>query len=868
MWCALAGALAVTAAAGSASVVPLGALSELHVCSEGIFRVVHRPTADPLTKVSLIVADDWAPVEFSTHIAASGDVHVETARIVAVYSAEDGTVSFTDKSSGELVLREAGHSLTAIQDLGLGTFQVEQSWAVSADEGLYGGGEYQTGFLNFRNAPIQMIQYNTQAIVPFFWSTAGYGLLWDNYAWSFLNPPESALVPLSTTPSQGSVSFSPVADGDHFFYLGRPAPKQGETPLWNGGDNPDAFVRLADPSGRTIVVQDWQKAANFPQSMTGVARGLKKGVVYRVDYGWPMSNFGLYVQGPEYGKTKLWSAVGDAVDYYFVAAKSGDEAVAGYRTLTGAAPLYAKWVFGFWQCREHYATQAEVLEAAHGFRNRSIPVDAIVQDWHYWGNLGWGPQWDKTIYPDPAAMVSELHAMEMRLMVSVWAKFDEETSFYQEMSRKGWLLGGSNWYDAWNPSARDLYYNYSKAAHFSIGVDALWLDATEPENFPNSNTHTYAGTGNYLMNSYSLVTTQAIADGLRRDYPEAQGARVFSLTRSSFAGQQRTGAALWSGDTSSSWDVLRRQIVASINYQMSGIPYWSEDIGGFFRPSDQYTSSTYHDLLIRWFQFGAFTPLFRVHGAGSHTEIWNFGDDTATKINTSAISLRYRLLPYIYSGFARVELGSYTMQRGLAMDFKDAAVRSIDDQFMWGDAFMVTPIYTPVGTGSDSSTRRAYFPSGSSWVNFHTGQPQCAGEAQVTFKQSEAPVFVRSGNIVVMGPMMQHSRERRADPLEVRIYAGGDARFTLFEDDDLSRRYQRGERSFIEFSWNDASHKLTVGTRDGSFEGMLAERTFNVVLVRPGHGVGVEPSSVDVVVKYSGAAIVVPVPSVQTELVV
>eukprot|EP00928_Gymnodinium_smaydae_P034702 TRINITY_DN24534_c0_g1_i6.p1 TRINITY_DN24534_c0_g1~~TRINITY_DN24534_c0_g1_i6.p1 ORF type:complete len:458 (-),score=42.48 TRINITY_DN24534_c0_g1_i6:74-1447(-) len=443
-------------------------------------------------------------------------------------------------------------------------------------------------------------------------------------------------------------------------------------------------------------------------------------------------------------------------------------------------------------------------------------------------------------------MVRELHDLNIRLMVSVWSQFDKTTDFWKQMNGHGWILGDSEYYDAFNPSARDLYYNFSNASMFSIGVDSLWQDATEPEQFPNVNVPTYLGSGNAYLNAYSLETTRAISDGLRRDYPHAQGSRVFTLTRSSFAAQQATGAALWTGDTSGTWDSLRRQIASSINYQLSGIPYWAQDIGGFFRPKDQYTSPDYHELLTRWFQFGVFTPIFRVHGAGTRTELWNFGTQTMSTINASAISLRYRLLPYTYSGFARVDQEGYTMQRGLSMDFpKDRRVYNIADEFMYGDAFLIAPIHQP------GTSRSVYLPSGS-WTHFHTGQTYQGGDVNASFALDEAPCFVHAGAIVPLGPYLQHTGERPADPLEIRVYPGADARFTLFEDDGLSKAYERGEASRIAFSWDEQNHVLTIGDRQGSFAGMLHRRTFHVVFASGGHGVGVAPAEPDAVVNYDG----------------
>mmetsp|Transcript_70426 Transcript_70426/g.199700 ORF Transcript_70426/g.199700 Transcript_70426/m.199700 type:complete len:884 (-) Transcript_70426:91-2742(-) len=841
-----------------------GDRSEIFLYSESIVRVTHRPTPAAVQKTSMLVSNDVDPVPFTLSKKGS-DTIVETTKL-RVTLGDDGRVSFDDKASGKTLLSETNTSFTPSQDAGKPTFQVEQSWSAGADEGFYGGGEYQNGIMNFKNAPLQLIQYNTEAVVPFFVSTKGYGLLWDNYAWTFLNPPEKALVPPQPKKTNGTTEFVPQVDGDHFFYVGNGFPKPGEKPKWGGGGGL-VNVTLVDASGKETTIQLWDHMANLPASLTGRAPSLRKGQKYTVHYAWDTSNTGLFVQGPDYGRTTLKSFLGGLVDYYFVGGASPDSVISGYRKLTGVAPLYAKWAYGFWQCKEHYDTQAHVIEAAKEFRNRSIPADAIVQDWQYWGSRGWGPHWDPKVYPDPAKMVKDLQQLGMHFMVSVWSKFDGNTDFYAKMDKAGWLLESTaenvsapqlpqRYYDAWNPDAQKLFYSFSKTAHFSIGVDSLWLDATEPENFPNLNAPTYMGSGNAVMNSYSLWTTQAIADGLRQDYPEAQGARVFSLTRSSFAGQQRTGAALWSGDISGCWDSLRRQIPASLNYQLSGIPYWSEDIGGFFRPGDQYKSADYHDLLIRWFQFGAFTPIFRVHGSGTKTELWNFGEDTMRTINASAISLRYRMLPYIYSAFARADAEDYTVQRALVMDFpNDRRTWSISDEFMWGDAFLVTPIYTPVDKKTNASTRSAYLPQTAQWVNFQTGAGLPSGDAEVTFKQSEAPAFVRAGSVVVLGPLLQRSDEKPADPLEVRVYAGRDGSFTLFEDDGVSRAYQQGKATTIAFSWDEAKRQLTVGARQGSFPGMLQSRTLHVVCVRPGHGVGVAESKPDKVVHYTGVEV-------------
>jgi len=378
---------------------------------------------------------------------------------------------------------------------------------------------------------------------------------------------------------------------------------------------------------------------------------------------------------------------------------------------------------------------------------------------------------------------------------------------------------------------------------FSIGVDALWLDATEPENFPNENNPMFIGSGNANWNTYSFFVTGAVADNLDRDYPNK---RVFSLTRSSFAGQQRNRGVVWSGDIYGGWESYRRQISASINFGLSGMPYWSEDIGGFFRPGDQYTSPDYHNLLTRWFQFGAFTPIFRVHGGGTNTEYWNFGPEVEKNV-LAVCNLRYRLLPYIYSLAYKVATDGYTMQRGLVFDFPhDDEVAPINDEFTFGPSLLVAPVVQNV------TQRDIYLPKQTQWIDFWTGNKVANGWAQRDAPIETVPLYVPAGAILPMGPFLQYSSERPADPLEIRLYAGGDgATFEIYEDDGQTRGNDVGEWSSFRLDWDGAA-TLNVSDRTGSFPGMLTNRTFNVVLVQPGQGGGLQPATVFQTVHYNG----------------
>ena len=847
--------------------------TSVYVCAPHIVRVTHIPdggsSSAPDDRISLVAKEDWANFTEWTKKENLLSVVVETKYIKVVIDKNSELAAFYSKdtlngvASGKLLLSESASEFTPTTDLGEPTWTIEQQWVSgNQSEALFGGGEFQNGILNFKNAPVQLVQFNTEAIVPQFISTLGYGILWDNYAWSYLNPadPKSALKfkfgtrknVIGGDSHNGSASFKTTVGGVYHFYIDACPDSYG------CGFNKTLHLTLSDGTD-VIHVVDWQKLANLPNSMTGRA-DLKADHTYQVSfmYGGFDGNHhqpSVLVQRPNYGKTTVRSIVGNLIDYYFTYSDGTmDSAIAAYRDITGTAFLYPLWVYGFWQCREHYATQQEVLDAAYGYRNRSIPVDNIVQDWHYWGDLGWGPQWDPKVYPDPKGMVAELRSINFQLMVSVWSKFDQNTSFFKEMASKGQMLQNTTYYDPWNAGAREQFYQYSKKAHFEIGVAALWLDATEPENFPNKNQDTALGSGNALFNTYSLMTTKAITDGLRRDYKNTQGARPFSLTRSSFAGQQRSGAALWSGDTSGAWDSLRRQVTASLNYQMSGMPYWSQDIGGFFRPENQYKSLDYRDLLVRWFQFGVFTPIYRVHGGASHTEAWNYGKDVMKNINTTN-NLRYRMLPYTYSGFARVQNEGYTMQRAMVLDY-GIEWANVGDQFMWGANVLVAPVVTQADNIARS--RNVLLPSGI-WYNFWTTE-SLESSGMTSFKTeapiSASPTFVRSGSILTLGPFKQFTTEKAADPMEIRIYPGNSGSFSLYEDDGFSNSEAF---STIQFEWNEDAQVLNISARKGNFVGMLSTRTFKMVLVGskgPHHGAGIEIcQSPDKVIVYTGSEV-------------
>ena len=555
----------------------------------------------------------------------------------------------------------------------------------------------------------------------------------------------------------------------------------------------------------------------------------------------------------------LSSEVADVIDYYFMYGPEFDKIIADYRELTGEAPLFGKWAYGFWQCKNKYQTQAELLGVARKYRDLHIPVDNIVQDWFWWYTMG-EPVFDKARYPDPKGMIDELHNEHIHLMISFWPYFRPGTKTYDEMDKRGFFIdktkvagfhpAGQALYDAFNPEARKYYWNLMDQALFKIGADAWWLDTTEPETEGRENnilvTNKNAmGSGARYADLFPLMTTTAVYEGQRA---ASSDKRVFILSRSAFAGSQRNAAAVWSGDVNSDWVFLRKQIPAGLNYSLSGLPYWTTDVGGFVsgNPDDP----SYRELFIRWFQFGTFNPLLRVHGTRStdQNELWSYGPD-AQKILVSFDRLRYRMLPYIYSLAWKTTHENYTPMRALVMDFRnDMRAANIGDQFMFGPALLVNPVTEPAAT-----SRHLYLPS-AKWFDFWTGTTSGGGRAvDVPTSLDRLPLFARAGSILPLGPDEQWASEKPADPIELRVYRGADSDFTLYEDEGDNYNYEKGAFATIPIHWDDAAKVLTIGDRQGQFPGMLQTRTFHVVFVGENHGVGIEPTAQpDKVVQYSG----------------
>ena len=559
----------------------------------------------------------------------------------------------------------------------------------------------------------------------------------------------------------------------------------------------------------------------------------------------------------------LSSEVADEMDYYFLYGPEFDQIIAAYRKLTGAAPLFGKWAYGYWQCKNRYDSQQELLAIARKYRELHIPLDNIVQDWFWWNTMG-EPVWNKN-YPDPKGMVEDLHKDNVHLMVSVWPYFRPGSPVYDQMEKRGFFIDktiapsfhpvGQALYDAFNPEARKYYWKLMEDALFKIGVDAWWLDTTEPETEARETNilvtnKTALGNGARYANEFPLMTTTAVYQGQRQASDQK---RVFILSRSGYAGSQRNAAAVWSGDVDPNWETFRRQIPAGLNLSVSGLPYWTTDIGGFVsaNPDDP----AYRELYVRWFEFGAFCPIFRAHGTRTtnQNEIWSYGPD-AQKILTAYDKLRYRLMLYVYSTAWRVTHEGYTLMRPLVMDFRtDVRAQNIGDEYLFGPAILVAPVTEPGAT-----QRRIYLPS-AKWYDFWTGAAQDGGAAvDVAAPLDRMPLLVRAGSILPLGPDIEFAADKSNDPIELRVYRGADGDFALYEDENDTYDYEKGVFATIPLHWDDAKQTLTVGDRAGKFPGMPATRTFHIVFVHENHGVGGDlTASPDKTVQYAGKALTV-----------
>jgi alpha-D-xyloside xylohydrolase len=802
---------------------------KLTVCSDSIIRVMYSPTATlPAGQTFAVTNTAWPVASFQV-TDSIGSVAIATVKLKVSVDKTSGAVQFFDSSNNLLLAEPAtgGKTTTAVTVNGESSYQPQQEFSSPADEFIYGLGQYQEGIWNWRGVPQQLRQVNTQIAVPMIVSSYGYGVLWNNASFTDFNPADTQ-VPLTS----GAGTCTTGAAGDYVFIV-----KDGDRSSLIG----------VQVNGQTVaaITNMW-----VPYTISGKIN-LPASTVVSVTRLGGGSNAKIFAR-PLGNTTTFRSEVGDAIDYYFFYGPTADQIVAGYRQATGDAPLFSKAAYGFWQCRERYSSQSQILAAANQFRANQIPVDFIVQDWQYWGSHGWGAyEWDLSNYPDPTNMIAQLHTNNFKYMISVWSNPGGIVGNVLASMTNGVIPGSASppWMDIFNPAVRSTRWSYMNSAFFSIGTDGWWQDATEPGDDGNSvsGVQIYTGSANRMRNSYPLFASQAVYEGQRAT---DSSKRVVNLTRSGYLGQQRYGAAVWSGDVNGDWLTLRRQLRAGLNYSITGLPYWTTDTGGFFHPSGQYTSTDYNELLTRWFQWSTFSPILRIHGYQTATEIWNWLPATQTNL-IAYDKLRYRMLPYNYSVAWKITSERYTPMRPLVMDFAgDTNALNIADQYMFGPAFLACPVMTP-----QTTTRQVYLPNGASWVDFWTGEKFTGGQTiTANAPTSIIPLMVRAGSIVPFGPALQYALEKTADPIELRVYPGADGQFTLYEDEGDSYAYETGSFATIPISWNDATKTLTFGARQGSFPGMLASRTFRVIWVYPGHGIGSPADGpADQQVIYNGA---------------
>jgi alpha-D-xyloside xylohydrolase len=895
----------------------------LQIMSDKIIRVTAVPQDNLNIPDSLMVtAKPASDGKFS--VEKKGDkALLRTADVTAEVSLTTGAVRFLDKNA-KPVLTEYERSFGPVTADPAGadkdSYAIRQQFNRGTDEGFYGLGQHQNTQMNYNGEDVELAQHNLAIAVPFLVSTRNYGLLWDNNSITrFGDAREYQPLPASLTLYD--------ANGE----------KGGLTGNYYIGDELKVSKVEADPDYQYLKDQD-----NWPEEVKGKSdrrvvwegslqarkSGLHKFRMYSSGYAklfidgkpvldrWRQNwnpwyhNFDLTLKAgekksirvewtPQDGyfrllhldplprderhELSLASETGKAIDYYFVAGSDMDEVIAGYRGLTGKAVMLPRWAYGFWQSRQRYKTQDELLDVVKEYRKRRIPFDNIVLDWFYWKEDSWGShQFDPARFPDPKAMVDAVHDMNAQIMISVWPKFYPTTDNFKELDAKGYIYhrnleqGARDWvgpgyansfYDPYTQEAQDIYWRQIKENLNVLGFDAWWLDATEPDIHSNLDIAerklrmgpTALGTGAEYFNSYVLPHTEGIYRNERRTDP---GKRSFILTRSGFGGLQRTGSAIWSGDVAARWSNLKEQIYAGVNVGLSGLPNWTFDIGGFavenrYSSEDPAHIDEWRELYLRWFQLGAFVPLFRSHGEYPYREIFNVAPE-GSKVYDSLVwytKLRYRLMPYIYSQAGDMYHKDGTLMRALVMDFpQDRQVRNIGDQYLFGPAFLVSPVYN-----YKARTRALYLPAGTQWYDFYTGEVFKGGRRiDAAAPLSRMPLFVRAGSIVPTGPAIQYADQAMNAPLTLLVYTGADGSFELYEDDGRTYAYENGAWSRIPIAYDDAAGTLTIGKRAGEFPGMDKKRTVHVRWISgPTRNAVNFDAKPDYTVEYTGEPVVI-----------
>jgi alpha-D-xyloside xylohydrolase len=799
----------------------------LRPLEDGAIRVQILKGDPPVEEESVVLLRNLPTPHFVVHETVRA-ITVDTGSLRAQIDRKSGTLTFLDRNGKVLLAEEQDGRALPPAVPGQPVPVLQDSFVSPTDESLFGGGQFQDGFLNIRDLPRRMTQVNTQISIPFFLSSKGYGLLWHNYGRTDLNPADKAIA--LTPAGTGTYSINQSLTGDST------APDVRKSAYFTG----EFEVPVA---GKQAMMLDsgWAMERRYKIEIDG------KTEVDFANYWLPPTTswfttlsagkHTVRVEGdaddkptvffrPTQDQTTLRSFTGKQIDYVVFAGPSSDDVIRRYRDVTGAAPLMPQWAYGYIQCRARYYNQAELLKTLETYREKQIPLDVIVQDWMYWGKYGWNDmRFDENDYPDPAGMLKQVHDLHAHLMISVWSRIAPDTEIGKEFKAKNFYIPGTEWIDFFNPEARELFWKDVKTRMEPFGIDAWWFDATEPENDDLHDRTVHTGSGDDVRLLFPLMVNRTVYEGLRKDQPDK---RVMILTRNAFLGQQRYASATWSGDVGNDFQTLRREITAGLNFAASGFPYWTTDTGGFFRPGkSQFTDPAYHERLMRWFEFSTFSPLLRIHGWLTPTELWLYGPQVES-VTRKYINLRYRMFPYIYSQAAQITMHGSTLLRPLVMDFpSDPEALAQKYEYMFGKDLLVSPVVT---AGAEKS--EVYLPvAAGGWYDFWTEAHLAAGKStEADSPVDKIPLFVPAGSILPLGPEKQYVAEKPDDPIELRVYPGKDGAFTLYEDEGTNYNYEKGQYSTIPLKWNNRLGQLEIGKRMGSFSTMLTERSFSVHL--------------------------------------
>jgi len=917
----------------------IGAAKEirLELMDDNIIHVLKLDRSDKALVPSLMTVAKPCACTFT--VTRNGEtVMLKANKIAVAVSLATGSLQFSD-AGGKPFLSQASESIEPIEVGGKPFVTIKQGFNHGTKDAFYGLGQHQNAQMNLNGEDVLLAQHNMIASVPFVVSDKNYGVLWDNNAISrFGNPRpygplKRDLKLVDAEGKSGGLTARYYVDGK--LALTRQEPDIAYQYLKDVAENWPK--ELGPLKGLKDVKVEWEG------TLASDKPGVHKMQLYASDYatltidgkqimdvwrqGWNpwYHNFELKLKKNQPVKLKLeWkpsggmvamthsdplpeaerhsltlsSEIAQGIDYYVIRGTSMDKVIAGYRQLTGQAPMMPKWAYGFWQSRQRYETQQQLLDTLHEYRKRQWPLDNIVQDWFYWPENAWGSHdFDKARFPDPKGMVDEVHRQNARIMISIWGKYYDTTDNYKELASKGHMWtknvedGALDWvgpgyknshYSPYAPEAREIYYRQMKHKLVDLGFDAWWMDNTEPDVLSNTRPEdfkkligpTIYGPGEVTFNPYSLLHTQGMYEGLKRDQPDK---RQFILSRSGFAGIQRNATAVWSGDVASRWNNLYDQIASGVNMSMSGIPNWTHDIGGYAQEnryqygdvgSAQENRSTaggqidpadlkeWQELNLRWFQFGAFSPLFRSHGEVVKREIYNIAPEGSEMRDSmvSYLKLRYRLMPYIYATASDTYHNSGTIMRGMVMDFPhDDRVKDIKDQYLFGHALLVAPV-----TSYGARERSVYLPKGASWYDFDSGAVHKGGSTiTAAAPAARIPVFVKAGAIVPTVPVQKYVDEHPDAPVTLKVYTGANGEFSLYEDDGVSNGYTRGEYSRIPLRYDDQTGTVTIGQREGKYKGMLEKRTFKVHFIQPGISSAGSMDAADKEVTYEGKEIAI-----------